>query len=105
MGKSRERGLRQKTTGSHSTVIPLAATFLRELNRLPSVEKVSLGVIKPRLPVAPRRLKIMQENPKTLLLKIRDTNSLQEVWVYTSDATATQTGLVAFAKREGLGVS
>jgi hypothetical protein len=86
-------------------VIPLAGVFLRELNRLSSVEKVSLGIIKPRLPVAPRRLKIMQENPRTLLLKVRDTNSIQELWVYTSDATATQAGLVAFAKREGLGVS
>lgn len=86
-------------------MIPLAGVFLRELNRIPSVEKISLGIIKPRLPVAPRRLKIMQESPAVLLLKVRDTNSLQELWVYTSDTTAAQAALVSFAKKEGLGVS
>lgn len=105
MGKSKGRGLRQKTTGSHTTAIPLAETFLRALNRMGTVEKISLGIIKPRLPVAPRRVKIMLENPKVLLLKVRDVNSLQELWVYTSDATATHNDLVTFAKREGLGVA
>jgi hypothetical protein len=105
MGKSRERGLRQKTTGSHSTLIPLAGVVLRELNRIPMVEKVSLGIIKPRLPAAPRRVKIMQESPKTILLKVRDTNSLQELWIYTNNVTDTERALVTFAKKEGLEVT
>jgi hypothetical protein len=105
VGKSRARGLRQKTTGSHTTTIPLVDTFLRALNRIDPVEKISLGIIKPRLPVAPRRVKIMQEGPTVLLLKVRDTNSLQELWVYTKDTTVTQSALVSFAKKEGLGVA
>ena len=106
MGKGKTPpGSRKKTTSAHTTAIPTVERLLKLLNRIAAVEKISLGVIKPKLPVGPRRIKIMSESGKVLLLKVRDTNSFQEVRVYTSGAVATADKIVTFAKKEGWGVT
>jgi len=69
------------------------------------IEKIALGVIKPGLRAGRRRIKIMRENDKVLLLKMRCSNVLQELRVYTNDADATVTKITAFAQKKGWGVS
>ena len=102
MGKGKTPpGSRKKTTKSHTTAIPAAERLLKELNRMAEVDKIALGIIKPKLRAGPRRLKIMTTSDKVLLLKVRDTNSLQEVRVYTKDATVTTARLVSFVQKEG----
>jgi hypothetical protein len=106
MGKGKTPpGSRKKTTKKHTTAIPTVEKLLKSLNRMPEVTKISLGVIKPKLRVGPRRIKIMSDNNKVLLLKMRDTNSLQEVRVYTGDATETTDKIVSFAKKQGWAVT
>jgi len=102
MGKGKTPpGSRKKTTKSHTTAIPAVEMLLKLLNKMVEVEKISLGIIKPNLRVGSRRLKIMADNAKVLLLKARDSNSLQELRVYTSDSAATVTALNAFAGKKG----
>jgi len=106
MGKGKTPpGSRKKTTSSHTTAIPAVEMLLNLLNKMPEVEKISLGVIKPKLRAGSRRLKIMADNDKVLLLKVRDSNSLQEVRVYTSDSAATKTVLNTFAGKKGWGIT
>ena len=106
MGKGKTPpGSRKKTTKKHTTAIPSTEKLLKALNRMSEVEKISLGVIKPKLRGGPRRIKIMHDSDKVLLLKIRDTNSLQEVRVYTGSATKTETKIVSFAKKQGWAVT
>lgn len=106
MGKGKTpRGSRRKTTKGHSTAIPMVEKLLQVLNRHLSVEKIALGVIKPGLRAGHRRIKIMTENDKVLLLKVRDVNTLQEVWVYNSSATETRELLVSYAEKSGWGVT
>lgn len=106
MGKGKTPpGSRKKTTKKHTTAIPVVEKLLTVLNRLSAVEKISLGVIKPKLPVGPRRIKILSENDKVLLIRMRDTNSLQEVRVYTYDAKQTRGDLEAFARKQKWGVT
>jgi predicted metal-binding protein DUF2103 len=106
MGKGKTPpGSRKKTTSSHSTAVDSVEKLLKQLNCMKEVEKISLGVIKPGLRAGQRRVKIMRTNDKVLLLKVRCSNVMQEVRVYTSDADATVTKITAFAKKKGWGVS
>lgn len=98
-------GSRKKTTKRHTTAIDSVEKLLKQLNRMPNVEKISLGVIKPKLRAGLRRIKIMRDSDKVLLLKVRCTNSLQEVRVYTSDADATEAKILAFAVKKKWGVT
>ena len=106
MGKGKTPpGSRKKTTKSHTTAIPLVEKLLKALNRMAEVDKISLGIIKPKLRAGIRRLKIMTQNEKTLLLKVRDTNSLQEVRVYTSAPETTQENIADWAQNHGLRIT
>lgn len=98
-------GSRAKTTKSHTTAIDVVETLLPFLNRLGAVEKIALGIIKPKLKPAPRRIKIVSEKPTVLLLKMRGTNSLQEVRVYTSDAKGAQKAIETFARKKKWGIT
>lgn len=106
MGKGKTPpGSRKKTTKKHTTAIPAVEKLLTVLNRLNTVEKISLGVIKPKLRAGQRRIKVRSENPKVLFIQMRDTNSLQELRVYTSDAKQTRSDLEAFATKKKWGVT
>jgi hypothetical protein len=98
-------GSRKKTTRKHTTAIPAAEALLKQLNKMVEIEKISLGIIKPKLRSGPRRIKVMDLNDKTLLCKVRDVNSLQEVRVYTTDLSATRDKIAAFAGKEGWGIT
>ena len=106
MGKGKTpRGSRKKTTSSHCTAIEAVEILLRLLNRMTCVDKISLGIIKPKLRAGQRRLKIIKENDKVLLLKMRDTNSLQHVRVYTSDADEVEKALSSYARKKKWGLT
>lgn len=106
MGKGKTPpGSRKKTTKRHTTAIEAVEKLLKVLNRIEAVTKISLGVIKPKLRAGLRRIKVMYDSDKVLLLKVRDTNSLQEVRVYTTDATGTEAEIVSFARKKGWGVT
>lgn len=106
MGKGKTPpGSRKKVTKSHTTCIPLAESVLKGINRLSIVDKIALGVIKPNLRAGGRRLKILIENDRVLLLKLRDTNSYQELRIYTNDPTGVTTSLVAMAGKNAWGIT
>lgn len=98
-------GSRKKTTKSHTTAIPAVESLLKSLNRWPEVEKIALGIIKPKLRPGPRRVKVIRQNNKVLHVKVRDTNSLQELRVYTSSAEKTDSQISAFAVAAGWSVT
>jgi len=106
MGKGKTPpGSRKKTTRSHTTAIESVEKLLKALNRMTDVDKISLGVIKPKLRVGHRRVKIMRENDRVLLVKVRDTNSHQELRVYTSNADEVENQIQAFAGKKGWGIT
>ena len=106
MGKGKTPpGSRKKTTSSHTTAIEAVEKLLKTLNRLEVVDKISLGVIKPKLPAGHRRIKIMLQNEKVLLIKVRGTNSHQDVRVYTSDVEKVDAHVRAFAGKKGWGIT
>jgi len=98
-------GSRRKTTKSHTTAIPAVEALLKPLNRWQEVEKISLGIIKPKLRVGPRRVKVTRQKDKVLLVRVRDVNSLQELRVYTSSTEKVEARIEAFAKKKGWSVT
>lgn len=106
MGKGKTPpGSRAKTTRSHTTAIDAVEKLLKPLNRMAEVEKISLGVIKPKLRAGQRRIKVTRENDKVLTVKVRGTNSHQVLRVYTSDTEKTTEQILAFAKKKGWGIT
>ena len=106
MGKGKTpKGTRVKTTKRHTTAIPAVETLLKQLNRMESVEKVSLGIIKAKLRPGARRVKIVPQNDKVVLVRVRDVNTLQEVRVFSTDVEQVELTLEIFAKRMGWGIT
>jgi hypothetical protein len=83
MGKHISGG---KIASSHSSYIDAVEPLLKSLARNPLVTKISLGVITPNLPPSSVRVKVM---PLSGGLKavVRGTNSIQDVFVYTTEVT------------------
>lgn len=71
-----------KVAGSHTTVIPVAEKIIDFLDRQAEVRKISVGFIKHGIKSGRHSLKIIKTE-SGLLLKIRGTASIQEIWVYT----------------------
>lgn len=91
-----------KFTSSHTTVIPFAKEVLKAIERLPLVEKISLGVIHPKLKSTnDRRVKI-QKDRSSVILKIRDTSSLQEVRIYSSSLQDVMLSVAKELRNEGI---
>ena len=95
-----------KYNGSHTTVIPAAATLCDVAHDLECVTKISLGFIKAGLKSAHgnRRVKIT-EKQGALLLAIRDNNTHQEIFVYSNDLKVAKQGIKEGAEKEGIQVS
>lgn len=80
----------KKISGSHSTVIQAAVSIVETARSLDDVTKVILGIIKPvRSTAVPKSLKITDVDAG-LRLKVRGPNSVQELFVYTSNPRATE---------------
>ena len=73
-----------KYTASHTTVIQAARGPVQAAEKLPSVNKVSLGIIK-QIAKGPLSIKFQDLGPTCFLAKIRGATSIQEVRVFTSD--------------------
>lgn len=94
-----------KYTGSHTTVTPLAARICDIAAASASVRSISPGFITAGLrPLrGPRRIKIV-ERQGALLISVRDTTTLQELHIYTSDLESTRARIVAEAEAAGIEV-
>jgi hypothetical protein len=76
-----------KVAGKHTTVIPAAEKIVDFLERKAEVKKISVGFIKQGIKGGKHSLKIIKIK-SGLLLKVRGTASIQDIWVYTDDADA-----------------
>lgn len=99
MGKGKSRGNRKKTTRSHTTAIPEVERLLKVLHSLDEVTKISLGVIKPGLRAAPRRIKVRIMNAKVTFIQVRGVTAVQEVRVYSTDQGAVSREIARFSNR------
>lgn len=88
MGKSRGGKVNQ----SHSTATRAAQILIDAANKLPEVHKIALGVIKPGLSYAPRRVKLTLINGG-FRAEVRGSNEVQQVFLYTRDPGKTQSAL------------
>ena len=78
-----------KVTRSHTTVTDAAAVVVKKLEKAPEVSKISLGEMKLRLGHAQRSLKCLPINGG-LKVVVRGVTNKQELFVYTSDTSATE---------------
>jgi hypothetical protein len=74
-----------KFTTSHTSIISVAIAPTRAAEKLACVSKISLGIIK-SIPTGQIGLKYMEMSPGCLMVKVRGTSSIQEIWIYTSNA-------------------
>jgi hypothetical protein len=89
MGKHISGG---KIASSHSSYIDAVGPLLKKLSQHPAVSKISLGIIKPHLPPSSLRVKIMPLSGG-LKVVVRGTNSLQEIFVYTTDTESVHASI------------
>jgi hypothetical protein len=80
---------RSKLTRSHTSYIEAAAPLLKFAAKSDEVTKVSLGVIKTGLKVAPQRIKIRIDK-NCLLVSVRGSTSVQDLFVYTTNPERVQ---------------
>jgi len=73
-----------KISGKHTTIIPAAEKIIDFLCKQPEVVKISVGFIKHGIKSGRHLIKVV-EMESGLLLKIRGTASIQEIWVYTDE--------------------
>lgn len=78
-----------KMAGSHTTVIPAAEKIVDFLEKRVEVKKISVGFIKHGIKGGRHSVKIT-EIESGLLLKVRGTASIQEIWVYTDESSLTK---------------
>lgn len=71
----------KKIAPGHSTVIHAAAPIVDAAIKSPLIKKIGLGLIK-TLKSGEPLVKILEENPTCLLVKVRGRNSLQEIRLY-----------------------
>lgn len=81
-----------KISRSHTTIIDAAKKVVLKAEKLPEVNKISLGKITAGLPVGSHRIKCI---PITggLRAEIRGTSSKQQIYIYTSDYLSTEQAL------------
>ena len=71
-----------KVSGKHTTVIPASEKIVDFLEKQTEVKKISVGFIKQGIRGGTHSIKIIKIE-SGLLLKVRGTASIQEIWVYT----------------------
>ena len=92
-----------KYSGSHTTVIPAAATICDIAEKCPSVKNIVLGFIKSGLRCARgnKRVKI-DDKDGAVLLSVRDNISHQEIFVYANDLQEVKLVVAKGARDAGL---
>lgn len=96
----------KKYTGSHTTLIPAAATIADKAFASSYVERISPGFIKAGLPSVAgiRRVKI-RAITGGLLLTVRDNTSQQELHLYTNERSRAIADIVRGAEEEDMVVT
>lgn len=78
-----------KVSGKHTTVIPAAEKIVDFLEKQIEVKKISVGFIKHGIKSGRHSVKITKTE-SGLLLKVRGTASIQEIWVYAEDVSVLE---------------
>ncbi len=73
-----------KVSGKHTTVIPASEKIVDFLEKQIEIKKISVGFIKQGIKGGNHSIKITK-TASGLLLKVRGTASIQDIWVYTDD--------------------
>ncbi len=95
-----------KYTGTHSTLIPLAAITCDIANALRQVTKIRPGFLKQRLKShGHRRVKFSDESKNCILLSILENASHQEVWIYVDDIQTARTALAGKLRDVGIAIA
>jgi hypothetical protein len=96
-----------KYTGTHTTIVPLAALACDIANALSYVTKISVGFIESGLRPANghKRIKFVSENAQCILLLVRDNTSHQEVRIYATNVQVVKLALARKLRDEGVGIS
>ncbi len=76
-----------KYTKSHSSAIPASKKYLDFLDNLNDVKKISLGIIKASCPSKGQGYLKTKQRPSGFLLTVRGNNSIQEIGIYTDQAS------------------
>ena len=85
----------RKITTSHTSIIDAAIPVVKAAERLPDVSKISLGIIKQvGKSRGQHRLKF-QPIVGGWKITVRGSSTVQEIYVYTEDATSTRTAIEA----------
>lgn len=71
----------KKITASHSSATDLAAKVIKILEKQDTIQKITLGVIKPNLKPGPHRIKIIPIQGG-IRMAVRSTTSVQQLFVY-----------------------
>ena len=82
-----------KITASHTTIIDAARPIVEAAEKLPEVTKISLGIIKQVGKSGMRRRIKFLPITGGWKLTVRGSASVQEIYVYTGEATSTKTSL------------
>ena len=92
-----------KFGGSHTTVIPLAGTFVDIAANDPQVSNISCGMIQAGLGSVQgqRRIKIT-DIQGGVLLSVRDNTTHQEIRIYTRDTHTTKLKLSRAIRNYGI---
>jgi len=96
-----------KYTGSHTTVIPAAATVCDIVNGCPHVTKISLGFITANLTSlrGKKRVKMSPYENGSMLLRVRDNTAIQEVRVFSENIHKTMDWIESNLHKKGTIVS
>lgn len=88
----------KKFTRSHTSLIEAAEAPIKAAADLSCVSKVSLGIIR-AIGNGPISMKVTDEGPGCLLVKVRGPRSIQEIRVYTSEKEVTMIAMNAMLKK------
>lgn len=96
-----------KYSGSHTTVIPLAAAMADIAHKRKEVTKISLGFITAGLSPSRSgsRVKIGYGNNGHVLLQVRGNTAQQEIHVFTTNPIETKLALARGARNLGVHIS
>ena len=95
-----------KYCGSHTTIIPAATTLADIAHDYDEVSKISLGIIEAGLsPVSGQRRVRFADDLGSILIRVRDNTTLQELRIYTSDVNQTRTKLARESRNLGFRIS
>lgn len=89
-----------KFIGSHTTVLDTTGLIADIAAKRPEVTKINVSVMAMGKGVAggQRRLKFSDAGPTTILVTVRQSRSVQELWIHSTDVRVTKLALARAAR-------